>query len=86
MRTPEEIIRSLEACSVRVCPVEDCPYQDDDRSLYSEDCVSVLMRDAMQLIRQLTTQNETQADTIGQLISAIGGQPLRPPNREEEQP
>ena len=84
MRTPEEIILGLELCSSPACHTDACPYYREDREVHIGDCDDVLMGDALQLIRQLTTQNETQADTIKQLIAAIGDHLPRPRRKEEQ--
>lgn len=84
MRTPEEITRALEFCTCGACPGDDCLYDWEDRAPHPGDCENVLMGDALQLIRQLTTRNETQADTIKQLIAVIGNRLPKPQQKEEQ--
>jgi hypothetical protein len=55
----EQIINALECCNKGT--TEDCakcPRFDGDRTLLTEDCMEMLMCDALALIKELTEENE----------------------------
>lgn len=74
--TAEEIIRCLEGCAVDGC-MSDCEYGA------RVDCLEQLHREAIALIRQLQAENETQADTIKQLLAPFGDRLPRPRRKDE---
>ena len=77
----EQIIKALECCTrsnnVEYIPCPDCPYNEYNRldgtteRHKSKCCDWWLMVDALALIKELTEDNEAQAETITNLIETI---------------
>ena len=80
MKSAEEIISGLECCESVSCRDErggPCPYDG------ATDCAAQVLQDAVALIRQLQAENETQADTIKQLLAPFGDRLPRPRRKDE---
>lgn len=59
MKTPDEIKKGLECCSMPGCKGEDCPYNHD------EPCYFVMHADVLVYIQQLERERDAAVNDIG---------------------
>lgn len=58
-KTPEEVKRGLAVCAYIPSECDKCPYSDP--YMPPEDCMTLLVRDAFELIHRLEGQNAENA-------------------------
>lgn len=62
----DKIVKALECCAISIGGCRECPFW------LNVGCKYLVMNDALALIRELTEDNQAQAETITNLIATIG--------------